>query len=192
MGSYVPNTPSEQQEMLKECGFSGFDDLYRDIPESVRLKTPLDLPEGRSELGVRRLMEEMAEKNTIYRHIFRGAGAYNHYIPAIVNTIAGKEEFRTAYTPYQAEISQGVLQTIFEYQTDICTLTGMEASNASVYDGAVAAAEACEMCRERKRSVILVSGTVDPKTLSVVRTYSFGRDVKVISVPEKDVITDTE
>ncbi|MBQ9064976.1 MAG: aminomethyl-transferring glycine dehydrogenase subunit GcvPA [Blautia sp.] len=192
MGSYVPNTPSEQQEMLKECGFSGFDDLYRDIPESVRLKTPLDLPEGRSELGVRRLMEEMAEKNTIYRHIFRGAGAYNHYIPAIVNTIAGKEEFRTAYTPYQAEISQGVLQTIFEYQTDICTLTGMEASNASVYDGAVAAAEACEMCRERKRSVILVSGTVDPKTLSVVRTYSFGRDVKVISVPEKDGITDTE
>ena len=138
MGSYVPNTPAEQQEMLKECGYSGFDDLYLDIPESVRLKEPLAIPEAKAELTVRRIMEDMADKNVIYRHIFRGAGAYNHYIPAIVDTIANKEEFRTAYTPYQAEISQGVLQTIFEYQTDICELTGMQASNASVYDGAVA------------------------------------------------------
>ena len=190
MGNYIPNTPAEQQEMLKECGYSGFDDLYRDIPESVLLKEPLDIPAANSELSVRRIIEDMAEKNVVYRHIFRGAGAYNHYIPAIVNTIADKEEFRTAYTPYQAEISQGVLQTIFEYQTDICELTGMDASNASVYDGAVAAAEACEMCRDRKRSTILVSGTVDPKTVSVVKTYSFGRDVKVILVPEKDGVTD--
>ncbi len=192
MGSYVPNTPAEQQEMLKECGYSGFDDLYLDIPESVRLKEPLAIPEAKAELTVRRIMEDMADKNVIYRHIFRGAGAYNHYIPAIVDTIANKEEFRTAYTPYQAEISQGVLQTIFEYQTDICELTGMEASNASVYDGAVAAAEACEMCRDRKRSTILVSETVDPKILSVVKTYSFGRDVKVLTVPEKDGVTDLE
>ena len=125
MGNYVPNTPDEQLEMLRECGFESFDDLYRDIPESVRLKELLNIPEAKSELAVRRIMEEMAEKNTVYRHIFRGAGAYNHYIPAIVDSIADKEEFRTAYTPYQAEISQGVLQTIFEYQTDICTLTGM-------------------------------------------------------------------
>ena len=190
MGNYIPNTPAEQQEMLKECGYSGFDDLYRDIPKSVLLKEPLDIPAAKSELSVRRILEDMAEKNVVYRHIFRGAGAYNHYIPAIVNTIADKEEFRTAYTPYQAEISQGVLQTIFEYQTDICELTGMDASNASVYDGAVAAAEACEMCRDRKRSTILVSGTVDPKTVSVVKTYSFGRDVKVILVPEKNGVTD--
>ena len=192
MGSYVPNTPAEQQEMLKECGYSGFDDLYVDIPESVRLRKPLAIPEAKAELNVRRIMEDMADKNVIYRHIFRGAGAYNHYIPAIVDTIANKEEFRTAYTPYQAEISQGVLQTIFEYQTDICELTGMQASNASVYDGAVAAAEACEMCRDRKRSTILVSGTVDPKTLSVVKTYSFGRDVKVLTVPEKDGVIDLD
>ena len=192
MGSSVPNTPAEQQEMLKECGYSGFDDLYVDIPESVRLRKPLAIPEAKAELNVRRIMEDMADKNVIYRHIFRGAGAYNHYIPAIVDTIANKEEFRTAYTPYQAEISQGVLQTIFEYQTDICELTGMQASNASVYDGAVAAAEACEMCRDRKRSTILVSGTVDPKTLSVVKTYSFGRDVKVLTVPEKDGVIDLD
>lgn len=192
MGSYVPNTPVEQQEMLKECGYQGFDDLYTDIPDSVKLKEPLNIPEAKSELTVRRIMEDMADKNVIYRHIFRGAGAYHHYIPAIVDTIANKEEFRTAYTPYQAEISQGVLQSIFEYQTDICELTGMEASNAGVYDGAVAAAEACEMCRDRKRSTILVSATVDPKTLSVVETYSFGRDVKVVLVPEKDGVTDTE
>ncbi len=190
MGDYIPNTPEEQQEMLKECGFSGFDDLYRDIPESVRLRQPLALPEGMSELSVRRTMEEMAAKNTVFRHIFRGAGAYHHYIPAIVNTIAGREEFRTAYTPYQAEISQGVLQNIFEYQTDICELTGLDASNASVYDGAVAAAEACEMCRDRKRNRILVSETVDPKVLSVVKTYSFGRGVDVLTVPEKDGVTD--
>ena len=192
MGSYVPNTSAEQREMLAECGFSCFEELYRDIPESVRLSKPLALPEGKAELEVRRTMEKMAEKNKVFRHIFRGAGAYHHYIPAIVNEIADKEEFRTAYTPYQAEISQGVLQSIFEYQTDICELTGMEASNASVYDGATAAAEACEMCRDKKRSRILVSGTVDPKIISVVKTYSFGRDVEVEMVPEKDGCTDLE
>ncbi|MCR5161508.1 MAG: aminomethyl-transferring glycine dehydrogenase subunit GcvPA [Lachnospiraceae bacterium] len=192
MGSYVPNTAAQQQEMLRECGFSGFEDLYRDIPDSVLRRTPLDIPAAASELEVRRILEDMAGKNRIFRTIFRGAGAYHHYIPAIVNTVAGREEFRTAYTPYQAEISQGVLQSIFEYQTDICELTGMEVSNAGVYDGAVAAAEACEMCRDRKRKKILVSSTVDPKILSVVRTYSFGRDTEVALIPEKDGVTDLE
>ena len=192
MGSYVPNTSRQQEEMLRECGFKGFEDLYRDVPETVLLKNKLDLPEGMSEMEVIRHMEDLAGKNTVYRHILRGAGAYHHYIPSIVGEIAGKETFRTAYTPYQAEISQGVLQSIFEYQTDICELTGMDAANASVYDGAVAAAEGCEMCRDRKRSHILVSGAVDPKTIKVVRTYSFGRDVKVTVVPEKDGATDME
>lgn len=192
MGSYVPGTAKEQQEMLRECGFDGFMDMYRDIPDSVLCKAPLSIPEAGSELEVCRIMEGMAQKNTVYRHIFRGAGAYHHYIPAIVDTVAGKEDFRTAYTPYQAEISQGILQSIFEYQTDICELTGMEASNASVYDGATAAAEACEMCRDRKRGRILVSATVDPKILSVVKTYSFGRDVPVEIVPENDGATDLD
>ena len=192
MGSYVPNTAAQQEEMLRECGFAGFEDLYRDIPESVLRKDPLKIPEAKSELEVRRIVEGLAGKNQIFRTFFRGAGAYHHYIPAIVNTVAGREEFRTAYTPYQAEISQGVLQSIFEYQTDICELTGMDVSNAGVYDGATAAAEACEMCRDRKRSRILVSETVDPKILSVVRTYSFGRDVEVSLVPQKNGVTDLE
>ncbi|MBR3643429.1 MAG: aminomethyl-transferring glycine dehydrogenase, partial [Parasporobacterium sp.] len=161
MGSYVPGTRKEQQEMLEFCGFSKFEDMYRDIPGSVLLKEKLHLPEGKAELTVRRELEHLAAKNTVFEHIFRGAGAYRHYIPSIVEQIAGREEFRTAYTPYQAEISQGVLQSIFEYQTDICELTGLDASNASVYDGATAAAEACEMCREKKRSHVLVSDTVD-------------------------------
>ncbi len=192
MGSYVPNTSRQQEEMLRECGLKGFNDLYKDVPETVLLKDKLALPEGMSEMEVIRHMEDLAGMNTVYRHILRGAGAYNHYIPSIVGEIAGKETFRTAYTPYQAEISQGVLQSIFEYQTDICELTGMDASNASVYDGAVAAAEGCEMCRDRKRSRILVSSAVDPKTVKVVRTYSFGRDVEVIMVPEKDGATDLD
>ena len=192
MGSYVPNTPQDQESMLKTCGFDSFDDMYRDIPQSVRLNSPLNLPPARSELEVRRIMNELAEKNRVFHTVLRGAGAYRHYIPAIVDEAAGKEEFRTAYTPYQAEISQGVLQSIFEYQTDICELTGMEASNASVYDGATAAAEACEMCRDKKRSRILVSAAVNPCILSVVRTYSFGRDTEVVIVPEDNGITDIE
>ncbi len=192
MAGYVPNTQAQQQEMLKLSGYQTLRDLYRDVPESVYLNRLLDLPEGQPELAVRREVEAMARKNHVFAHIFRGAGAYNHYIPSIVHTITDREEFKTAYTPYQAEISQGVLQSIFEYQTDICELTGMEASNASVYDGAVAAAEACEMCRDRKRSRVLVSATVDPRILSVVRTYSFGRNVEVVEVPAKDGVTDMQ
>ena len=134
----------------------------------------------------------MARRNRVYTTLFRGAGAYRHFIPSIVGEITGKEEFRTAYTPYQAEISQGVLQSIFEFQTDICELTGMAAANASVYDGATAAAEACGMCVERKRSKILVSETTDPKVLSVVRTYAFGRGTEVQTVPAREGVTDLE
>ena len=192
MAVYVPHTQAELKEMLEACGFESIRDMYRDVPEEVFLNHLLDLPEGQPELAVRRQMEALAKENHVFAHIFRGAGAYHHYIPSIVHTVTDREEFKTAYTPYQAEISQGVLQSIFEYQTDICELTGMDASNASVYDGAVAAAEACEMCRDRKRSKILVSGGVDPKVISVVKTYSFGRDVEVVEVPVKDGATDVE
>ncbi len=192
MGTYVPNTEKEQQEMLKACGYQDFDDLYGGIPAELKRKEPLAIPAGKTEMEVRQAMERMARKNHVYSSVFRGAGAYHHYIPAIVGEVTGKEEFRTAYTPYQAEISQGLLQSIFEYQTDICELTGMAASNAGVYDGATAAAEACEMVRERKRRKVLVSGTVDPKTVSVVKTYAFGRDAEIVLVPEKDGVTDLE
>ena len=192
MGSYIPSTREERLSMLESIGMHSFDELYADIPESLRLKDGLSLPSGLSELEVARKMEEIAEKNTQFTHIFRGAGSYHHYIPAIVKQVTSKEEFITAYTPYQAEISQGLLQSIFEYQTMICELTGMDVSNASVYDGATAAAEAAAMCRDRKRGTICVSASVDPKILSVIRTYCFGSGTPLVVLPEKDGLTDLE
>ena len=189
MGSYVPGTREEQQEMLKAIGLDSFDQLFEKIPKEVRLEK-LNLPEGRAELSVAEKMEEIAGKNRVFRHIFRGAGAYNHYIPAIVKSVVTKENFVTAYTPYQAEISQGILQSIFEYQTLICRLTGMDVSNASVYDGATAAAEAAAMCRDRKRTVICVSAAVQPAVLGTIRTYAFGSGAEVVVAPIKDGRTD--
>lgn len=192
MGSYIPNTDQERLEMLKSIGMDSYDALYTDIPEQLRFRGPLNLPSGLSELEVQNKIAEIAEKNTRFRHIFRGAGSYHHYIPAIVKQVTSKEEFVTAYTPYQAEISQGLLQSIFEYQTMICELTGMDVSNASVYDGATAAAEAAAMCRDRKRSTVCVSATTDPKVLSVIRTYCFGSNTPLVVLPEKDGLTDLE
>lgn len=181
MGSYIPSTYEERLEMLKEIGLASEDDLFAALPESIRI-SGLNLPEGLSEVEVGKRIKAMGEKNKVFKTIFRGAGAYNHYIPAIVKTVTGKEEFLTAYTPYQAEISQGVLQSIFEYQTQICELTGMDVSNASVYDGAVAAAEAVFMCQERKRKGVVVAGTVNPQVLQVIETYCESRDVEVTLV----------
>lgn len=192
MGSYIPSTREERLSMLESIGMHSFDELYADIPEKLRFKDGLSLPSGLSELEVARKMEEIAEKNTQFTHIFRGAGSYHHYIPAIVKQVTSKEEFITAYTPYQAEISQGLLQSIFEYQTMICELTGMDVSNASVYDGATAAAEAAAMCRDRKRGTICVSASVDPKILSVIRTYCFGSGAPLVVLPEKEGLTDLE
>lgn len=191
MGSYLPNTWQEQQEMLSEAGYESFDALFAHIPEEVKVKE-LNLPSGLSEMEVISEMEEIAQKNKIFRHIFRGAGAYDHYIPAIVGSVVNKEEFVTAYTPYQAEISQGILQSIFEYQTMICELTGMDVSNASVYDGATAAAEAVAMCRERKRTTAYISETTNPQVISVIKTYCYASGTEVVMVPEKDGVTDKE
>ena len=152
MGSYVPSTEAERREMLKAIGLTDYRELYRDVPEKMYLDEPLNIPEGMSELEVSNAISAMAAKNKVFKTVLRGAGAYDHYIPSIVKYIPTKEEFLTAYTPYQAEMSQGVLQSIFEYQTMICELTGMDVSNASVYDGATAAGEAAAMCRDRKRS----------------------------------------
>lgn len=193
MGSYVVNSKQEQQELLNRLGFNDFVDMYKDIPQKVLVKNGLNLPEGLSELAVKRAMETMAEKNKVYKHIFRGAGAYNHYIPSAVKNIASKEEFLTAYTPYQAEISQGILQAIFEFQTMICELTGMDVANASVYDGATAAAEATAMCHERKRqNTVYVSETTNPQVIEVIKTYCFGKDIEVKIVPAKDGLTDKD
>ncbi len=192
MGSYVPSTQAERQEMLEAIGLKDYQDLYRDVPQSMILDHPLDIPSGKSELEVGRAMTAMAEKNTLFSTVLRGAGAYDHYIPSIVKYIPAKEEFLTAYTPYQAEMSQGVLQSIFEYQTMICELTGMDVSNASVYDGATAAAEAAAMCRSKKRTVTLISAAAHPDTINTVRTYCYGTGDELRVVPMKDGKTDLD
>ncbi len=192
MGSYVPSTPAERQEMLNAIGLSDYQQLYRDVPESMYLDHPLDIPAGMSELEVGKAVSAMAAKNRVFPVVLRGAGAYDHYIPSIVKYIPAKEEFLTAYTPYQAEMSQGILQSIFEYQTMICELTGMDVSNASVYDGATAAAEAAAMCRDRKRRVTLISAAAHPDTINTVRTYCFGTNDELRVVPAKDGKTDLE
>ena len=178
MGRYVVSTAQQQKEMLHDIGLESLDDLYKVVPKEARL-ADLDLPAGLSEMEVSDAVNALAAKNTQYQAIFRGAGAYNHYIPAIVKSVTSKEQFVTTYTPYQAEISQGVLQSIFEYQTQICELTGMDVSNASVYDGAVAIAEAVFMTQERKKSRVLISENINPQYLEVVKTYCESRNVPI-------------
>ena len=192
MGSYLPSTYNEREAMLKAIGLDRIDDLYRDVPESVLLKKPLDIPAGLSELEVRARMKSLAAKNTAFDTVLRGAGAYDHYIPAIVSSVTSKEEFSTTYTPYQAEISQGVLQSIFEFQTMICEITGMDVSNASMYDGASSAAEGAMMCLDRKRDKVLISAGVHPETIETVRTYCWGRGVEMGVVPLKNGLTDQD
>ena len=192
MGSYIPSTKAQQQEMLSQLGLQDFKGLYQDVPASMYLEQGLNIPAGMSELEVRRAVSAMAKENRVFSTVLRGAGAYDHYIPSIVKYIPAKEEFLTAYTPYQAEMSQGILQSIFEYQTMICELTGMDVSNASVYDGATAAAEAAAMCRDRKRTVTLVSAAAHPDTINTIRTYCYGAGCEMRLVPLREGKTDLE
>lgn len=192
MGDFISSTGRQQEEMLRESGYDSFDAMFADVPDSVFLKDGIDIPEGLSEMEAGARMEAMAAGNRIFPHVFRGAGAYRHYIPAIVKNVTAKEDFLTAYTPYQAEISQGNLQAIFEFQTMICELTGLDVANASVYDGATAAAESIFMCRERKRVKALVSATTPPEVQKVMATYCYGRDTELQIIPEKDGVTDME
>ena len=193
MASFIPSTLEERLEMLKAVGLSDYRELYKDVPAQMYLEDgQLNIPEGLSELEVSRAVNEMAAKNRVFSTVLRGAGAYDHYIPSIVKYIPAKEEFLTAYTPYQAEMSQGILQSIFEYQTCICELTGMDVSNASVYDGATAAAEAAAMCRDRNRRVTLISGAAHPDVINTVRTYCYGTGDKLVVLPVKDGKTDLD
>ena len=178
--------------MLETLGLSSLEDLHAGLPKEVLLSRELNLPEGKGELEVLRSFEGFAGKNQIFPTIFRGAGAYRHYVPAVVPALATKERFLTAYTPYQAEISQGILQIIFEFQTMICELLGMDVSNASVYDGATAAAEAIAMCRDRKRKKALVSGAVNPHVIDTLRTYCWASNTEIEVIPIKDGVTDGE
>jgi glycine dehydrogenase subunit 1 len=162
--------------MLAAIGMASLDDLFDRIPSSVRLDRPLDLPDGVSEMEIVEQLRELASRN---RHLdelvsFAGAGAYDHYIPSIVWALAGRSEFATSYTPYQPELSQGVLRALFEFQSMICELTALEVSNASLYDGATALVEAVHMARAGERRRVLVSAGVDPRLLDTLRTYGRG------------------
>lgn len=193
MAGYIPSTREQRQEMLRQVGVESYRELYKDVPSQMYLEDgALNIPEGLSELEVSRKVNAMAAKNKVLPTVLRGAGAYDHYIPSIVKFIPTKEEFLTAYTPYQAEMSQGILQSIFEYQTMICRLTGMDVSNASVYDGATAAAEAAAMCRDRKRRVTLISAAAHPDTIATVKTYCYGTGDELKLIPTKDGRTDLE
>ncbi len=192
MGSFVPATGHDREEMLSAIGIDSIEELFTQLPREVLLTEGLDLPRGMSEMEVCKKMEGIAAKNMVFPVIFRGAGAYRHYIPAVVKSVLSKETLYTAYTPYQAEISQGILQSIFEYQTMICELTGMEAANASVYDGGAAAAEAVAMCRDRKKNKALVSSAVHPQVMETIKTYCFGNGMELAVIPEKDGITDLD
>ncbi len=191
MGSYIPSTKEQINEMLNTLNIKSSIELFSDVPQNLMLNK-FDLDHGVTEPELIEYATKLANKNKVYSSIFRGAGAYNHYIPSIVKRVTAKEEFITAYTPYQAEISQGILQTIFEYQSMICALTGMDASNASVYDGATAAAEAVAMCREKNKNRVIVSDTINPMVLETIKTYCFGNGMEVFVIPSKDGKADTE
>jgi glycine dehydrogenase subunit 1 len=182
MGSYIPHTDADRQVMLKTIGCASVEELFDVVPKQALIKE-LRLSPGMAEIEAARQFATFAGENKVFPVMFRGAGAYRHYIPAAVKRITANETFITAYTPYQAEISQGILQSIFEYQSMICEITGMDVSNASVYDGASAAAEAVNMCRDRGKTTVMVSETAHPQVIDTIRTYCTGYGSKVVMVP---------
>lgn len=195
MYPYIPHTPEDEKQMLEAIGLNSVDELFADISDEVSLNRDLDLKSSMSELEVTRYLREIANKNCSLDKLtcFLGAGAYDHYIPSIVDPIISRSEFYTSYTPYQPEISQGTLQYLFEYQTLICDLTGMDVSNASLYDGGTAIVEAALMaCDVNRKKEILVSKTVRPESIKILKTYAHVQNLDVIEVDMKDGATDLQ
>src|SRR5262245_13816994 len=186
---YTPHTQADQQRMLRAIGLASMEELYQHVPRSLRERARIDLPDGVSELAVRRRLAALAQKNANAENwsLFLGGGIYQHFIPSAVDAIVSRSEFATSYTPYQPEVSQGTLQALFEYQTLICQLTGMEVSNAAVYDGASAAAEAVLMARRiqpSSRRRVLVSRALHPQFRAVIATYLKNlSDIQIEEIP---------
>lgn len=192
---YLPMTELDQQEMLATIGVATIDELFADIPEKVRFKGQYNIKEAKSEAALMKELAQLAAKNkdTATNVSFLGAGVYNHYKPIIVDHVISRSEFYTAYTPYQPEISQGELQAIFEFQTMIAELTGMDLANSSMYDGGTALAEAGMLAAgHTRRKKLLVSGAVHPEYKDVVATYAYGQSIEIITIPTKDGVTDIE
>lgn len=190
---YFPHTPSDMQAMLDKIGIKSLDELYAEVPESIRFKGEYDLDNAMSEQEIRNLFAALGRENK-QLVCFAGAGVYDHYTPAVVPSIISRSEYLTSYTPYQAEISQGTLHYIFEYQSMMAELTGMDISNASMYDGSTATAEAVMMAAaaSKKSKKVIISSTVDPKTLDVVRTYAHFHGIEIEMIGAKDGATDKE
>ena len=181
---YIPHTDEDRRQILQTIGIESVEDLFGDIPDRFRLKGLLDLPAPLSEQDTLREMKEIGSRNTIPQLTLMGAGAYHHYIPAVVGHIISRSEFYTAYTPYQAEISQGILQAIYEYQTMIARLTGMQVANASMYDGASAMAEAAVLAaKSLGRNKIVMARSIHPHYRETVRTYAWANGYTVIETP---------
>ncbi|HEY2219173.1 MAG TPA: aminomethyl-transferring glycine dehydrogenase subunit GcvPA [Gaiellaceae bacterium] len=191
--SYLSLTAADREEMLAAIGVDSIDDLFRDIPAGVRFGRKLDVPAALSEAELSRRLEGLAAKNVLDDVSFLGAGMYDHYVPAVVDTVLQRGEFLTAYTPYQPEMSQGVLQAIFEYQTAICELTGMDVSNASGYDGTTVAADACFVAKaETGRGKVVVTEATNPQVRQVVKTYARGFGLDVVEVAHDGGTTDPD
>ena len=188
--TYVPNTDDDRRRMLKRIGVDKFEDLLDMIPDELRLNRPLDIP-SLSEMELLREIEGLSSESREGLVGFAGGGVYDHFIPSAVNAVMSRPEFMTAYTPYQAEVAQGTLQVIYEYQTHICRLTGMDVSNASLYDGASAAAEAVALAMKvTKRDKIVIAETVNPSYRDVTRTYLSGLGSEMVTVPVGDGVSD--
>jgi glycine dehydrogenase subunit 1 len=190
---YLALTEDDREEMLKTIGVSSVEELFRDIPAGVRLRRELDLEPALSEQELSAHLSELAARNVdATRELsFLGAGIYDHYVPAVVDAVLQRGEFLTAYTPYQPEMSQGVLQAIFEYQTAICELTGMDVSNASGYDGTTVAADACFIAKHATgRTKIVVTEATNPQVRQVVKTYAPGFGLEVVEVAHRGGTTD--
>jgi glycine dehydrogenase subunit 1 len=193
--SYLSLTDADRDAMLETIGVASIEELFRDIPENVRFRRELELEPALSEAELVAHLEELASRNvhTGEEVSFLGAGIYDHYVPAIVDGILARGEFLTAYTPYQPEMSQGVLQAIFEYQTVICELTGMDVSNASGYDGTTVAADACFVAKHATgRSKVVLSEALNPQVRQVVKTYAPGFGLEVVEVPHREGTTDPD
>ncbi len=193
---YTPNPAPVVGEMLQTLGLARLEDLFQDIKPELQLKRDLDIPAGLGEMELRRQMRDLAAQNINLENYpsFLGAGAYDHYIPAALEQLLLRSEFYTAYTPYQPEISQGILQSIFEYQTMICKLTGLDVSNASLYDGGNALGEACYLAcvNSKNKQKVVISDTVHPEYLEILRAISLSGRLEVCVVPGKDGVADLD
>ncbi|MBR3976970.1 MAG: aminomethyl-transferring glycine dehydrogenase subunit GcvPA [Bacteroidaceae bacterium] len=188
---YFPHTQQDIEQMLSVAGVKSMDELFGEIPQQLLFNREFNLPEAMSEIEIRNYFEALSKRNSNLV-CFAGAGVEDHYSPSVIAPLISRGEFLTAYTPYQPEISQGTLQYIFEYQSMICELTGMDVTNASMYDGTTATAEAMMMCVSiaKKRNKVLLSATVDPKVRRVVETYAKYQGVVIETIAEKDGVTD--